>query len=543
MDNAHIAKAPLEVTYLFIDRLEKEDLCALRLTCRYFNDCVVQSLYKRLVVKPEHSLTDLKNLGDKIGQYVKTIEFFPETSSELQKPGDDVEFKPIPYLETPNFQQLSGLHLHGHEPGMRDLTVKILERQSIKELTLNFKQIYFLPSHCGTGLEMQKSLEKLSIRLGRKKQHWLASRDDEWNYDAVVPVWDMITANSSTLKTLNLEFPFQFFHSVGGIHVQPSHEPDTSDLFLTGSEPWKNQLQLQDLKLQHLEKFGEVYAKTKFFNPETLRSLSLVDCPNSDSVLLELAGSMRNLKALQLRGSIKDPKTIYSLLLRLPALETLHIALPFDLEFDYKWLNSQKHSVKNLWIEALDSKEKDNDNFEDWKNLEELAFTKFHATTGRRSGALCLKTLKIPASTRIVRLLHPPGGTHRYFDWGQATKVIEFLGFRQFRMMSAEYPKTPEGRRKRMYIKPNLQILAFGSWHDSTSIHDRTKVLKVGFEHTERLGKFKCAFKRIPMGEFARGHPDTTILAYGEARGPGAWLGHPFTDEMTFSDDADGEEL
>ncbi|KAK6508528.1 hypothetical protein TWF506_010614 [Arthrobotrys conoides] len=540
MGKSYILKVPTEVAFLFFDRLEKKDLASLRLTCRQLNKFTVERLFKRLVIRPTQNLAGLNNLRDETAQYVQSIEFFPARPSDLYSHVAESVYQPDDDLQTPSFPNLRGLHLHGHSLQMRRVAVKLLEQHEfVKDLTLNFKQIYFRPTHCEDEIQEVQNLETLSIRLGRTQDIWgqLPRLENIWDEESIAPVWDMITANSDTLKALNLEFPSETMGGAFG-RVEPSHSPDTSALFPTASGKWEKQLQLRELKLQHLENFGRVYEETKFFNPETLQSLSLVDCPESDTALLTLAPLMTNLKSLQIRHSLRDPQTLWSLLQRLPALENLHIALPSDQNFDYKWLEPQKHTVKYLWVEALDSRDKDNDNFEAWANLEELAFMKFHQASGRRSGVLCLKNLRIPANLRMIRLLHPKGNARRDFDQAQVKKIIEALGVRQFRMMSAKYPRTPEGKRKRMYIKPNLKILAIGSWYGCNDTHDQTRVLKLEYQHTERLGKFRGSFSRIPMRGFAREHPDTRMLSYGEARGWRAWAGRPWTTEMTFGDDA-----
>ncbi|KAF3146150.1 hypothetical protein TWF703_005697 [Orbilia oligospora] len=536
---SHILSVPTEVAFLFFDRLEKKDLASLRLTCHQLNQFTVERLFKCLVIRPTQNLAGLNNLRDETAQYVQSIELFPARPSDLYKPVDESNYQSADGLKTPSFPNLRTLHLHGHNLQMRRVAVKLLrEHNFVKDLALNFKQRYFMPKHCEEELQGVQRLETLSIRLGRTQETWarLPHLESLWDTESIAPAWDMITANSDTLKVLNLEFPSEIIGVFG--QAEPSHSPDTSALFPTTPGKWRKQLQLRELKLQHLENFGQVYEQTKFFNPETLQSLSLVDCPESDGALLALAESMTNLKSLQIRHSLRDPQTLRSLLKRLPSLENLHIALPYQQNFDYKWLATQKHSVKYLWVEALDSRDKDNDNFEDWTNLEELAFMKFHQASGRRSGVLCLKNLRIPANLRMIRLLHPQRDARRDFDPAQVSKLIEALGVRQFRMMSAKYPRTTEGKRKRMYIKPNLKFLAIGSWHGCDDTHDQTRVLKLDFQHTERLGKFQGSFERIPMRGFARGHPDTRMLAYGEARGWRAWAGRPFTTEMTFGDDA-----
>ncbi|RVD86283.1 uncharacterized protein DFL_004567 [Arthrobotrys flagrans] len=373
MEKCHLLGVPTELAFLVFDRLDKNDLTSLRLTCHELNKLVVERLFKRIVVKPTHNLAELTNFRCKTANHVQSIEFFPARPSDLHRPVDEAAYQPPEDLRIPDFPKLIGVHLHGHNLQVRRVAVKLLgEHKFISDLTLNFKQNYFMPTHCERELKGIRYLETLSVRDGRMQETRNISPrlKSRWNPESVTPVWDMITANSDSLRALSLEFTSEH---VGNGYVEPSHNPDTSALFPTASGQWEKQLQLRELKLQHLENFGRVYNETEFFNPE---SLSLVDCPESDAVLLELAGSMKNLK-------------------RLPALETLHIALPPRMDFEYKWLAPQKHCVKNLWIEALDSRRKDNDNFEAWAKLEELAFTEFYPASGRRPGVMCLENLKI----------------------------------------------------------------------------------------------------------------------------------------------------
>ncbi|KAK6333140.1 hypothetical protein TWF718_010963 [Orbilia javanica] len=539
MGKPYILNIPPEVTYLLLDRLEKNDIAALRLTCHDMNKLTQERLFKRLVVKPRHNLTKLMKLSDEIAQHVQSIEFFPHHSGDTYWYHDEDRYQPPLYLRVPFFPKLNAVHLYGHDLQMRNAAHKLLEMHHfIKDLTIYFRQWYFTPKHWERELQRIRSLETLSIRFGwAKEESSMRLAYMPLNLETTTPIWGMINANSDSLKSLNLEFPSRPAGTGENFRVMPYHTSKTSELVPAAAGKWEKQLQLEELKLQYLEEFGKVYESTKFFDPEKLQIFSLVNCPESDAVLLELVGSMTNLKSLQVRHSISNSSTIPILLKRLPALETLHIAISADMDFDYKWLASQQRSVKNLWIEALADRSKDSDNFEAWDSLEELAIMKSHLANGRRSGIMCLKNLRIPANLRMIRLLHPTGNPTRDFDQTQAIKIIEALGIRQFRTMSAKYPRTPSGKMKRMYIKPNLKILAVGSRFECRHTHDRTRVLKLNYQHTERLGKFKGDFQRIPTAEFAREYPDTTLLSYGEERGSRAWLGKPFTTEMCFRDD------
>ncbi|KAK6527125.1 hypothetical protein TWF281_010317 [Arthrobotrys megalospora] len=546
MTKAYLLGVPPEIHRLFLDLLHKKDLNSLSRTCRELHGIAAPHLHKRMVIRPARVITELSNIRERTAEWVKSIEFFPAESGETNLPRYDSPYEPGGDLGISKFPNLRAVHLHGHDHRMRRATMVLLKgHKSITDLTLTFKQEYFLPAQCGEELRGLGSLEGLSVRLVNVGRDWPGVRSRKpWAPEDVVPIWDMITANAGTLRALDLDFPFEL-DRWETLHTVNNQAPTTNNLFPTNTGLWERPLQLRDLKLQHLQNFGEVYAETKFFNPKALQSLSLVNCPGSDDALLELASSLTNLKSLQIRNSVRDPLTIATLLQRLPALETLHIALRRDSDFDYQWLAPQKHSIKHLWIEVPDSKDQNNDDFEDWTNLQELAFTRFHAHNGRRAGVMCMKNLKIPADLRILRLLHPPGHgrASNNLNSEQVTKMIESLAIRQFRMISTKYPKTYAGKRQRLYVKPRLEILAIGARINAAHRYDRPRVLRLKFEHTERLGKFKGLFERTHINTFAREYPKTTMLAYGELRGSRAWLGKHLTDEMQFFDEIQEEAV
>ncbi|KAK6349216.1 hypothetical protein TWF730_009967 [Orbilia blumenaviensis] len=553
-----ILSSPPEVTFLIVDYLPKKDILSLALTCRQLNAFAAQRLYRRMVIKPSYDVAKLSDLREEVCELVQSIEFFPtkladldafeasiveeledEYYSSIDPEGSDPSAvdkgeKRSTSLATPIFPNLQGVHLRGRDDRMRNLTTKLLEQcKSIKDLTLSFKQKFFPPMHCKEGMEGQTNIERLSIRLAREKQIWGVPAPLSLKLEDVDPVWGLIKANFGKLKVLNFEFPSDSFG-------MPRHfsSPSTLHLFPTAPGQWEERLQLRDLKLHNLEGLEEVYRKTKFFNPEVVEALSLVNCPESDNILLELASSMGKLKSLQLRYSVTNSQTIQSLLQRLPPLETLHIALPRTLPFDRKWLDSQKHNIKHLWLEVIDNRESDRENFEDWTNLEELALTKYRSYTGRRSGIMCLKHLRIPANLRIVRLLHGPAcSSAARYNEEQTHKMMELLAARQFRAMSAAFPKTPDGKRQRMCLKPKLETFVMGTNHEYGYIYDQPKVLKLEFENTERLGKFKSSFSTTTTNKFAEDNPGTRMLGGVEARGPWAWNGKYLTDGMNFCDE------
>ncbi|KAF3910708.1 hypothetical protein ABW21_db0207970 [Orbilia brochopaga] len=296
-----------------------------------------------------------------------------------------------------NFRDLEDLSFSSQEictsnPGF--VTTMISQYPHIKRLTLPFT--LRLQKHQA----FEESVLLLdSLRYFHVKVCWPhAIRRDvvlqKYNEMDPTVIWDIVRANASTLESLRVNFCewgvdrnllcdehgawrpcsdacvlrdpvtslVRYLYDVNRYNGVPGTQIwnlDNIDRLFPNSNTRKlPRLHLKTLQFTHstlIPNIFQIGASGAFFEPETLKVLSLIDCPHSNYLFHACERAFVSLRYLQLVGSM-FLKDIGDTLLALPEpLTGLYVVAAFNdpTSFDWRCLDRHRDNLKYLWLQKF----------------------------------------------------------------------------------------------------------------------------------------------------------------------------------------------
>ncbi|KAK6341374.1 hypothetical protein TWF696_008452 [Orbilia brochopaga] len=275
---------PVDTLLLVFDRLIFEDHLSLSLVSVRLRKAVEQyHLYRDPVLAScSNGFFALQGYHASHFQNARSLELFPIDT------GSAVQLKAVGDSILPHPKKLRRISVHAFDISSTAYAIDLLRvNPNIPELTINFNRDFFAPVDSMVVLGSLRKLERLTFNSARQNSGLGASlQPDPEHLDSI---WQLVVSNSATLKSLCYSvYADNDYHN---IELSPTA---TNSHNVPPNPPWSTwRLQLHELKLQGLlEFFPRAFRLTQFFNPSTIRSLSLSFICGIDAQLLEIAGQL-----------------------------------------------------------------------------------------------------------------------------------------------------------------------------------------------------------------------------------------------------------
>ncbi|KAJ6256825.1 hypothetical protein Dda_8693 [Drechslerella dactyloides] len=501
---------PAEILLLIFGELGFEDHYSLSTTSIRLHQFTLQHLYRDPVFcSGERGLVTVRDYNPSNLRFARTLELFP------WRPADHSGKIWVRFFD------FTGIH--PSDVGTSEFAVKLLRAHPyITELAVNFTKYFFALPDSKPVLQNLKNIQKLSFSITR-----VALEDEDRSLDNengdIDAIWEFAASNYATLRSLC----FAHYGPPDPEDDRNTQNPCPEDILIVPPHiKWSGRrLQLHELKIKSVPRFTEVFLSTRFFNPQTLRTLSFAWTPNIDGMLQNMAKELVNLKSLQLIESVQlYIDTLSPLLGQLPPLDILHLGVvAADNDRLSRWPEFQKKSIRVLWLDSLLSNGRPKlhvFDFTEWQNLEELAVY---------STLRSLRQLKPSPRLKILRGFrnHMTRDSLQRRPQEYYSKTFEALGNRQARIRAA----TTKAGEESLSCTPQLEVLVDGHlWYGGNMDGvDKPEIYRATYTPGKRKGKFDASAQQISTKEFFKLYPNNCM--FGEARGPWAWVGRPFPED------------